>query len=176
MKWIYWLGGSDWRRYVCVRSGCTTSPAVRRRACTRFAASGVRRTERGKFVVPFGRVATIGRRHRSTGRTRLICISDLGKIRPNIPLFFVSIQIVLFSRIKWSRNSTVSKIFQIFRNFGKLKGVQREFLREILYKNIAIIATQHIKMYFVSTFGDFSHTVEWNSLKSVWQISLYIFA
>ena len=37
---------------------------------------------------------------------------------------------------------------------------RREFLREILYKNIAIIAIQHSKIYFVDTFGDFSHTVE----------------
>ena len=37
---------------------------------------------------------------------------------------------------------------------------RREFLREIIYKNIAIIAIQHIKMHFVDTFGDFSHTVE----------------
>ena len=51
---------------------------------------------------------------------------------------------------------------------------RREFLREILYKNIAIIAIQHSKMYVVDTFGDFSHTVEWNSLKSGWQISLCI--
>ena len=53
---------------------------------------------------------------------------------------------------------------------------RKEFLREILYNNIAIIAIQHSKIYFVDTFGDFSHTVEWNSLKSVWQISLYILA
>ena len=45
---------------------------------------------------------------------------------------------------------------------------RREFLREILYNNIAIIATQHSKINFVDTFGDFSHTVQWNSLKSVW--------
>ena len=25
-------------------------------------------------------------------------------------------------------------------------------------------------MYFVDTFGDFSNTVGWNSLKSVWQM------
>ena len=37
---------------------------------------------------------------------------------------------------------------------------RREFLREILYENIAIIAIQHSKMYFVDTFGYFSHTVE----------------
>ena len=37
---------------------------------------------------------------------------------------------------------------------------QREFFRKILYKNIAMIAIQHIEMYFVNTFGDFSHTVE----------------
>ena len=51
---------------------------------------------------------------------------------------------------------------------------RREFLRKILYKNIAILAIQHSKMYFVNTFGDFSHTVERNSLKSVWEIPLYI--
>ena len=55
-------------------------------------------------------------------------------------------------------------------------GTRREFFREILYNDIAIIAIQHSKIYFVDTFGDFSHTVEWNSLKSVWQISLYILA
>ena len=33
---------------------------------------------------------------------------------------------------------------------------------------------QHSKMYFVDTFGDFFRTVEWNSLKSVCRISLYI--
>ena len=53
---------------------------------------------------------------------------------------------------------------------------RREFLREILNNNIAIIAIQHSKIYFVDTFRDFSNTVEWNSLKSVWQISLYISA
>ena len=37
---------------------------------------------------------------------------------------------------------------------------RREFLREILDKNIAIIAIQHSKIYFVGTFGDFSYTVE----------------
>ena len=36
---------------------------------------------------------------------------------------------------------------------------RREFLTEILYKNIAIIAIQHSKMHFVDTFGDSSHTV-----------------
>ena len=33
-------------------------------------------------------------------------------------------------------------------------------VREILYNNIAIIAIQHSNIYFVDTFGDFSHTVE----------------
>ena len=37
---------------------------------------------------------------------------------------------------------------------------RREFLRDILYNNIAIIAIQHSKIYFVDTFGDSSHTVE----------------
>ena len=53
---------------------------------------------------------------------------------------------------------------------------RREFFREILYNNIATIAIQHSKIYFVDTFGDFSDTVEWNSLKSGWQIFLYILA
>ena len=35
-----------------------------------------------------------------------------------------------------------------------------EFCREIIYNNIVIIAIQHSKIYFVDTFGDFSHTVE----------------
>ena len=39
------------------------------------------------------------------------------------------------------------------------KCTRREFLREILYKNIAIIAIQHSKIHFVDTFGDFSHTL-----------------
>ena len=42
--------------------------------------------------------------------------------------------------------------------------------------NITIIAIQNSKINFVGTFGDFSHTVEWNSVKSVWKISLYILA
>ena len=46
-------------------------------------------------------------------------------------------------------------------SFSKIQlRTRREFLREIFYKNIAIIAIQHSKMYFVDTFGDFSHTVE----------------
>ena len=53
---------------------------------------------------------------------------------------------------------------------------RREFLREIHYNNTAKIAIQHSKIYFVDTFGDFFNTVEWNSLKFVWQISLYILA
>ena len=57
-----------------------------------------------------------------------------------------------------------------------MKCTRRELLREILYKNIAIIAIQHGKMDFVDIFGDFSHTVEWNLLKSVWQTSLYMLA
>ena len=40
------------------------------------------------------------------------------------------------------------------------QGTRREFLREILYPNIAIIAIQHSKMDLVGTFDDFSHTVE----------------
>ena len=31
-------------------------------------------------------------------------------------------------------------------------------------------------MYFIDTFGDFSHTVEWNLLKSVGRIFLYLLA
>ena len=46
----------------------------------------------------------------------------------------------------------------IFHHLGYY--TRSEFLREILYKNIAVIAIQHSKMYFVDTFGDFYHTVE----------------
>ena len=45
-------------------------------------------------------------------------------------------------------------------NSRNLDSARREFLREILYKNIAIIAIQNSKMYFFDTSGDFSHTVE----------------
>ena len=58
----------------------------------------------------------------------------------------------------------------------KQRTTRREFFREILYNNIAIIAIQHSTINFVDIFGDFSHTVELNSLKSVWQTSLYILA
>ena len=37
---------------------------------------------------------------------------------------------------------------------------RREFFKEILYNNIAIIAIQDSKIYLVETFGDFSRTVE----------------
>ena len=37
---------------------------------------------------------------------------------------------------------------------------RREFFREILYNNIAIVSIKHSKIYFVDTFGNFSHTVE----------------
>ena len=67
-----------------------------------------------------------------------------------------------------------SKFYIIFTL--SYKCTRRELLREILYKNIAIIARQHSKIYFVDTFGDFSHTVERNLLKSAWQIFLYILA
>ena len=85
--------------------------------------------------------------------------------------------------LRWGRNSVLilsqdlfmtKKCIEILRVFNN--NTWREFLREMLYKNIAIIAIQHSKIYFVDTFGDISHTVEWNSLKSVWQISLYILA
>ena len=49
----------------------------------------------------------------------------------------------------------------IINNQNRCCGLtRREFLREILYKNIAIIAIQRSKIYFVDTFGDFSHNVE----------------
>ena len=41
-----------------------------------------------------------------------------------------------------------------------LQSAGREFCREILYNNIAIIAIQHSEINFIDTFGDFSHTVE----------------
>ena len=45
-------------------------------------------------------------------------------------------------------------------NRTKFTATRKEFLKKILYNNIAIIAIQHSKTYFVDTFGDFSHTVE----------------
>ena len=63
-----------------------------------------------------------------------------------------------------------------FRTSQEYIPTRWEFFREILYKNIAIIAVEHSKIYLVDPFGDFSHTVEWNSLKSVWQFFLYISA
>ena len=35
---------------------------------------------------------------------------------------------------------------------------RREFFKEILYNNIAIIAIQHSKINVFDNFGDFSHT------------------
>ena len=66
---------------------------------------------------------------------------------------------LFYSTLKWASKST-----------------RREFFSEILYNNIAIIAIHNSNINFVDTFGDFSHTVEWNSLMYVWQISLYILA
>ena len=51
-------------------------------------------------------------------------------------------------------------ICQFFLSFVILGCTRREFLREILYENIAIIAIQHRKIYFVDIFSNFSHTVE----------------
>ena len=45
-------------------------------------------------------------------------------------------------------------------NFATLIHTRREFFREILYNNIAIIAIEYSKMYSGDTFGDFFHTVE----------------
>ena len=43
---------------------------------------------------------------------------------------------------------------------GSIVATRREFFRKILYKNIAIVAIQHSKIYFVDNFGDFYDTVE----------------
>ena len=51
-----------------------------------------------------------------------------------------------------------------------------KIFEEHLYNNIAITGIQHSKIYFVHTFSDYFHTVEKNSLKSVWKISLCILA
>ena len=48
----------------------------------------------------------------------------------------------------------------IQNRFSLLYYTRGEFLRKILYNNIAIIAIQHSKINFVDTFGDFFHTVE----------------
>ena len=53
---------------------------------------------------------------------------------------------------------TIHKFADIPNAFveGNTYPTRREFLREILYKSISIIAIQHSKMYFFDTFGDFS--------------------
>ena len=75
-----------------------------------------------------------------------------------------------------SSSSSLQNLFSILFHCSKMNGTRREFLRKILYNNIAKIAIQHSKMYFVDTFGDFHHTVKWNSLQSIWKISLYVLA
>ena len=107
--------------------------------------------------------------------------------RPWINFFLLSIvdhvifYIVIFVKIK--RNKffykvwiPINNVYYLFLLISIVIPTQREFLREIFYNNIAIISMQHSKLYFVDTFGDFSHTVEWNSLNSAWQIFLYILA
>ena len=44
--------------------------------------------------------------------------------------------------------------------YNSVMYTRREFLREILYNNIAIIAIHHSKIDSVDTFGNFSHTFE----------------
>ena len=65
-----------------------------------------------------------------------------------------------FGNKKSNNSCFVILIFEIlkFRNIGH--STRREFLREILYNNIAIIAIQHSKINFIDTLGDISHTVE----------------
>ena len=66
----------------------------------------------------------------------------------------------------WADGNVALSLFE--KPYTVCSHTRREFLREILCKNIAIIAIQHSEMYFVDNFGEFSHTVKWNSLKSVW--------
>ena len=73
-------------------------------------------------------------------------------------------------------NSFLPKYLTVYIAFPSLNSSRLSIIIEILYNNIAIVAIQHSKTYFVDSFGDFSHTVEWNALKSVWQIFLYILA
>ena len=83
---------------------------------------------------------------------------------------WVRINETTINRSALSRASWFITIMTIFSGtkYGNIGlPTRREFLREILYKNIAINAIQHGKMDFVDTFGDFSRTVEWNALKSI---------
>ena len=61
--------------------------------------------------------------------------------------------------------NTRPRVRTIIRTLS-VEPTRREFLREILYNNIAIIAIQHSKINFFDTFGDFSHTVEIHSSPS----------
>ena len=92
-----------------------------------------------------------------------------------ILLSFLKFYIRDFIRLKKIRFVDIV-MWDIFFSAYVSNCTRREFLREILYKNIAIIAIQHGKMCFVDTFGYFSYTIEWHSLKSVWQISQYTLA
>ena len=73
----------------------------------------------------------------------------------------------------WQKTDEHWHISKDYSKILKILDTRRKFLREILYKNIAIIAIQHSNMYLVDTSGDFSHTVGWNSLKFVWRKMSY---
>ena len=90
-----------------------------------------------------------------------------GQLFPGIPIitiiYYMGIRLahLLINRVLSSVTCLFSFTDIIVENLiWQLFCTRREFLREILYKNIAIIAIQDSKMYLVDTFGDFSHTVE----------------
>ena len=53
-------------------------------------------------------------------------------------------------------------IRHILCGHSKVVTIFQQYYTERIFKknNIALIAIQHSKIYFVDTFGDFSHTVE----------------
>ena len=67
------------------------------------------------------------------------------------------------------KNVPSSHLLAFVRTIRLDYSARREFLREIPYKNIAIIAIQHSKMYFVDTFGDFLGTTI-----LIWKIKVWL--
>ena len=71
------------------------------------------------------------------------------------------LRLLSWFRTKWFNDFTSDWPLELSQNLWLIqvkknsKCTRREFLREILYKNIAIIAIQYSKMYFVETFGNF---------------------
>ena len=98
---------------------------------------------------------------RNSTRKKVRWFEELIKLN-HLTIFITKFNQKLVEKL-YKKNSAISLALIAARSVFHLTlryFTRREFLREILYKNVAIIAIQHSKIYFVVTFGDFSHTVE----------------